>query len=182
MTDFQPTDPFGNPSGYVNPDGKQLLHFGSWVKEEDFCIGGPSPYKKYEIPNERGPSIWSDGILKVLEWGGTSLPGEWHNNQGVTRINTQLNNERCAMEVPEDCILAIDGIICSDNPASANYIVSRKNGSKITIEGMIDNVEIGGNIKVGDVIVKSTYESDQYGSVGCLSVSNGIDNSSVGDI
>jgi hypothetical protein len=184
MPGFQPTDPFGNPSGYVNPDGKQLLHFGAWIKDGHFDPNKVNPYVigPFEISPNRGPTGLCDGILNVLEWGGTSLPGEYHNNQGVTRINSLPNNERCAMEVPENSILAIDGIICSDNPTSANYIISRKKGSKITIEGMIHNVEICGSIKVGDVIVKSTYESEQYGSVGCLSVSNGIDNTSVGDI
>ena len=53
-------------------------------------------------------------------------------------------------------VLAIDGVILSDSPAHCNYIVAEQE-SKILIEGLVQDIELFGNLKVGDVIVSSTY-------------------------
>jgi hypothetical protein len=62
----------------------------------------------------RGPSTSNNGILHVLEWDGVFLPCNTHNNQGVTKINS--TNGISYFALPPNCILAIDGIISSDQP------------------------------------------------------------------
>ncbi len=97
---FADNDGSGDSRGYVNPDGNLLMHWGGIVNE------GTRPF---ELQNWRGPTGGNDGVLNVLEWGGVSLPGEFHNNQGVTRINHTSNSAQVAITIPENCILAIDG-------------------------------------------------------------------------
>lgn len=61
------------------------------------------------MPVYYGPTLGNDGILNVLEWGGVSMPNEPHSNQGVTIIKS--TGGQAGLIVPDNCILAIDGII-----------------------------------------------------------------------
>ncbi len=154
----------GDSKGYVNPSGNKLMHWGSKIKEGTGA---------FEIPINRGPSTSNDGILNVIEWGGTSLPGEYHNNQGVTIVNDDTSggiSKRAVIVAPND-ILAIDGILLSEQPDAENIVYTGFNSTtqqegKILIEGLVKNIEVFGNIRTGDVIVDGVYPSSHV--PGCL--------------
>ncbi|MBI3260476.1 MAG: T9SS type A sorting domain-containing protein [Ignavibacteriae bacterium] len=159
-------DNAGDARGYTLPaangtpyGGRKAMHFGSKVKEGT---------GDFEMPLFRGPSTGNDGELNVLEWGGVSLPGEFHNNQGVTKI-TSTNLAQNYLEVPPGCILAIDGIIFSDQPQYNHYIrTSSTNSSIIEMEGMIKDIELHGNLRIGDVILDGSIDNGVAAESGCI--------------
>ncbi len=118
------TDGGGSTDGYSNESGLKLMHFGSWKNATD----------------------------KVLVAGGESLPGESHNNQGVTKIN----GTGTTITVPNSSILAIDGKVMTDNATGNNKITTGTNSGKILITGYLEDVEVNGVTRVADLIVNST--------------------------
>lgn len=174
---FASADGNGDSRGYVNPSGKKLMHWGSKVKEGTL---------DFELPSFRGPTYSLDANpYNVLDWGGTSLPGEFHNNQGITRINN-TTAERTVITVPTDCILAIDGVLISDQPNACHYVItsgtSQESSGLILVEGYIKDIEVAGNLRIGDVILESTIDNGIQNEPGCLSF-NCCDGSEIyGDI
>ncbi len=169
--DFDWDDGSGDARGYVNPDGQRVMHWGSKVKEGN---------REFELPDWRGPNTTNDGVYDVLDWGGVSFPDEYHNNWGVTRVNNSSTiSARRKITVPYDCILAIDGILISDQPNQAHYVLAPdepdSTEGKILFEGYIKDFEIAGNIRVGDAIVESSIISDNYGEPGCIGFNGGND-------
>jgi len=93
-------------------------------------------------------------------FGGVSLPGEEHNNQGVTKINhtNWTNPQTITLTVPDNCILAIDGILATDQPITYNgtqplscghLVRTADNGTgKILFEGYLQDVELIGNLRI----------------------------------
>lgn len=163
-----PADINSDPRGYVNPSGKRIMHWGSKIKEGTGA---------FEMSIDRGPTPANDGILNVLEWGGISLPGEFHNNQGVTKINHTANTNRLELIVPEGSILAIDGILTTDQPLLSHYVVTgggfgNTNNGKILMEGYLKDVEICGNLSIGDLTVVSTTNSGLAGISGAVGFGN----------
>ena len=152
-------------SGSMNKTGQLLLHLGAYVREGA---------NWYNIPISRGPSSSLDaGDLKVLEWGGASLSTDpyQYNNQGVTIIDDdQSPLQRIQLEVgitsgTDYKILAIDGILYSNQPEMDHFIRTIMNG-KILIEGYIGNVEVIGNLRVGDLIID--FDQENTGGVGAF--------------
>ena len=157
----------GNPPdarGYVNEDGKMLMHFGSKVKEGTGL---------FEISISRGPDPNNnDGILDVLDWGGSNKPDDaffyWeqydvnnpHNNQGMTKLNNSSQN--VILSVSDNCILAIDGILFSDQNNKQHQIqcfnttTSLPSNGKILTTGYMQDVRLKGNLKVSDLFIKGT--------------------------
>ncbi|MFN8361108.1 MAG: S8 family serine peptidase [Candidatus Kapaibacterium sp.] len=169
--DFDAADGTGDQRGYTMPAqdgtpymGRRAMHWGAKVKEGD----NPS---MFEMPLFRGPTTGNDGELNVLDWGGVSLPGEFHNNQGVTKI-TSSDNERGHIDVQNGCILAIDGILFSDQPEHCHYIkttgTTKANSSIIEMSGMIKDVEIYGNLRIGDVILDGSTDEGDSDESGCI--------------
>jgi hypothetical protein len=167
---FADNDGTGDSRGYITPDAvpKRLMLWGDKVKEGS---------RLFEIGIWRGPTNGMDvSPYSVLEYGGVSLPSEIHNNQGVTRINNEDNGNKESeikriITVPEDCILAIDGIVISDQPKAYHLVStagSETHSSKILIEGLIQDVEVIGNLRVGDLILNSTINDPTKGMPGCL--------------
>lgn len=153
----------------ANADGKKLMHMGSAVHHA-LDLGSD---------NTRGGG--ATGLLKVLEWGGTNLTGTYntneYQNQGVTRLSSADVNVRTDLTVPEDCFLLIDGRVLTnidEFTQSQNRIIATANGTRILMEGYLQNVELVGALTLGDVIVSGTdlapglffnRESDVYGNV-----------------
>jgi hypothetical protein len=117
-------------NGYVNENGRALKHFGHWA----------------------------NATQSVFETAGNVFTGEpvWKNNNG----KTLLEGSGISLEVPENCILAIDGIVTTDNPDGGNKIATqvRQSGvtydhGKILISGYLDGVSVEGRIKVSDLVV-----------------------------
>ncbi len=124
--------------------GVALMHFGSKVNE----LRDLSPDE-----DRNGDGQQSDLVLNVLDWGGADMPGEDHNNQGVTRLdglNTVLN-------VPGDRMLCIDGIVQSNSAAADNGISclapvgAEAAPGKIAATGYIENVSLSGRLKLDDL-------------------------------
>lgn len=159
----------GDSRGYINPVGTRLMHWGGIVNE------GIRPF---ELQNWRGPTYGNDDTLLVLEWGGASLPGEFHNNMGVTRLNSH-SEQKVELTVPSHAILAIDGILVSDEPERSHvvksYLIGMTETSKILMEGWLQDVEIFGNLRIGDLTVVSTTEHLS----GCIGIGNTADISEI---
>jgi hypothetical protein len=97
------------------------------------------------------------------------LPNEFHNNQGVTVFNSIAFGGH--FKLPTNSILAIDGIIMSDNPIHCNYIEAPPD-SKILIDGFVEDIGLCGTLKIGDVIINSTIEGGYSGESGRLGLNN----------
>lgn len=174
--------------GYVNEEGKKLLHFGSKVKivestekyyeldrnliDRDVFVyhswGNfeislyPDNNKVYDILNYKDDYISNPGV------GGVSIPYPKnnyikYNNQGVTELNNE--NIAISLNVPDECILAIDGILVSPNltnpnATNAHDIHTSGNTGKILTSGYLDNVTLKGLLKVSDLIISSSTEKD----------------------
>ncbi len=167
-----------SPSGNGNetPDGKKLLHLGSWVKLGHGLF-------ELDADMEIAPgfincpecTVFPNGtILHVLNYsggyfipgpnrgyGGVSLPGEFHNNQGVTKINS-INATPpipVTLTVPDNCILAIDGILTTDQSGVGHKIKSAAvmppstSTGKILMEGYLRDVTLEGFMKLSDMRV-----------------------------
>ncbi|MFN3195271.1 MAG: T9SS type A sorting domain-containing protein [Chlorobiota bacterium] len=156
----------GDSRGYVNPDGNQLLHMGSWTDDNS------SP-EFYEVSLARGPTTGDDDPWQVLEWGGASNPmhPEAYNNYGVTLLEDV--NSRIELTVGasgtvgnrKNQLLAIDGNLIGI-PSWANHkIVTDVANDEgiILIQGYIKDVEVVGELRVGDLDIDATS-----GGVGCL--------------
>ena len=161
----------GNETPIYIPDrpvANHLIHFGSRVRE------GPG---YFEIDaGTRGPTANDDEILNVIEWGGTTKPyellGIQHNNQGVTKFNSTENSE-INLELPNNTILAIDGILVSeqqdfwtDRNIWAMNRLDRHDPtytSSILVEGYLKDVELIGKIMVSDLIIDGTPNSETSG-------------------
>ena len=120
-----------------NSDGRQLMHMGAWR-----------------------PAAGGTGHAAVLDAGGVSLPGEIHNNQGLTTLRGDIE-----LEVDgDDKLLAIDGIVRADASRTKPGITSR-NGAVIMAAGMLDNVRLEGRLTIGDLIVATNNVENQPPSI-----------------
>lgn len=163
----------GSTIGYSLPSGKKIMHWGAKVKEGT---------GEFEVDISRGPTTGNDGELRVLEYGGVSMPGEFHNNQGVTLINNSSGSpSRTQFQVPTNSILAIDGILTTDQPSLSHYVVTQGSGSsasKILAEGLVKDVEIFGNLRIGDITVSSTIDN----GAGAIGFGSPFDSEVYGDV
>jgi hypothetical protein len=167
---FEADDGTGDERGYMNYEGTRVMHWGSMVKEGTGL---------FEMPISRGPTASNNGILNVLEWGGVSLPGEYHNNQGVTLVHNATGNTTPdhVIFVPFGGVLAIDGVLMSDQPSLYHTVMtqadgSNENWSRILLEGYVKDMQVFGNLRVGDVIVTSsngTTTGDWVADIGSTS-------------
>ncbi len=116
-----------------NRDGRKLMHMGAWR-----------------------PAAGATGYAAVLDSGGVSLPGEQHNNQGLTTLPGGVE-----LEVDgDDKLLAIDGIVRAASSRTKPKITSR-NGAVIMAAGMIDNVALEGRLTIGDLIVATDVNNNE---------------------
>ncbi len=116
-----------------NRDGRKLMHMGAWR-----------------------PAASATGYAAVLDSGGVSLPGEQHNNQGLTTLPGDVE-----LEVDgDDKLLAIDGIVRAASGRTTTKITSR-NGAVIMAAGMIDNVTLEGRLTIGDLIVATKVNNNE---------------------
>ncbi|MGE3800308.1 MAG: S8 family serine peptidase [Candidatus Kapaibacterium sp.] len=104
---------------------------------------------------------YNDNNELVLEHGGEDLPGENYNNQGITWID----GVGTTLTVPSDGILAIDGLVKTHNPLDNNKIVTSGSG-KILITGYLEDIEVVGNIRVDDLIVRGSVSD----ATGCIAI------------
>ena len=155
----------------TNPDGKKIMHMGAKIHDGLDWI----------LADARGPNPGVlDGEEFVLEYGGTNIPGipgQTFQNQGVTRIQSNNANVRTDLTVPADCLLIIDGIVKTEEDAftqSQNRIIAVNTGSRLLMEGLLQNIELVGRMTIGDLIVNGTglapglwfnRGSDVYGTV-----------------
>ena len=106
---------------------------------------------------------WRDSLVRVLDSGGVAVPGgdTTHRNMGVTMIN----GTGTTITVPDSLILAIDGIVTTDNPTGGNAIVST-DGGKVLLWGYLEDVEVIGATRLGDL----TIVGSDTNTVGCVAV------------
>lgn len=128
-------------------NNRYYVHFGSKINEQLDLASG----------EDRNGGGQQDVELDVLEWGGADLPGEIHNNQGVTRIEgSELS---ITVTVPQNYIAAIDGIVRTANSTGTHCIATAAGSGVeddhglVLLAGMLDGVEVRGRIRVGDVVV-----------------------------
>ncbi len=125
--------------GVTNENGIQLMHMGSWK---------------------------AAGIA-VLDEGGVKYDGEpdYKNNHGVTKIN----GAGTTLSVGPNKVLAIDGILTSDDPTGGEILAG--NDAKILMTGYLDNTKLAGNIQIGDLLINADPGSRAWvkpGSAGRL--------------
>lgn len=127
-------------------NGRNFVHFGSKVNEQ------------LDLAEDRNNSGSQQNIeLNVLEWGGADLPGENHNNQGVTRL--QGTTASITVTIPQNFVATIDGIVkTDDNLTNRTITTSAASGSTndhglILITGMLDGVQLKGRMKISDLLV-----------------------------
>lgn len=170
--EFTASETLNFDANVTNPDGKMLMHFGSQV------------HHAMDLASDNTRGGGNTGLLNVLEWGGTNLLGPYstteYQNQGVTRISSSNVSVRTDLTVPEDCLLLIDGRLLTEEnefTQSQNRIIATADGSRILMEGYLQNVELVGALTLGDLIVDGTdlapglfsnRESDVYGNVRLL--------------
>ncbi|MGA2296575.1 MAG: T9SS type A sorting domain-containing protein [FCB group bacterium] len=175
---FLPSGP-----GNVTPDGQHLLHLGAHVKigtgefelNKDLQIlpptnDFPNGIKNCpDCPENDAPNSttfvlnYSGGYFTNPGEGGVSLPGENHNNQGVTKIihSNCSNPQRISLSVGNNNILAIDGILTTSNTITCNQSNLRHNiyttgTGKILMEGYLKNIQLRGNLRISDLLLEST--------------------------
>ncbi|MES2766411.1 MAG: S8 family serine peptidase [Bacteroidota bacterium] len=149
-------------NGYKNEDGKKLMHFGAFIKE-----GTSEDINANNINNELINVIQPSGTAKG---GGMKFPDklnypaepDYKNNNG----RTQINGVNIQLTVPENSILAIDGILTTNNISDngnqndnsriiTNAGAPGADHGKILVTGFLDGVDLKGRIKVDDIIVYS---------------------------
>lgn len=145
----------------VNSIGIRLIHWGSMIMDGvDVPLG-----------SVRGPSAADDGLFNVLDYGGVSLPGELHNNQGVTRLSAP---SQIKIVVPDSTALCADGYIIGQGASGPHMVIAEGNASTISIDGILQDIEIKGSVRIADLIlegsksnskVTATKKSDVYGNV-----------------
>lgn len=117
-------------NGNVNEDDKALMHFGHWA----------------------------NATQSVYETAGNVFSGEssaWKNNNGMTIIN----GTGTTLTVPTNSILAIDGIVTTEDVVFTNKKIIKSQGSsttdpgKILITGYLENVNVEGRIKASDLLI-----------------------------
>ncbi|OGU40657.1 MAG: hypothetical protein A2X61_16390 [Ignavibacteria bacterium GWB2_35_12] len=118
--------------GNVNEDGKKLMHMGARNEENEL----------------------------VLEHGGDKYTGEadYNNCHGTTK----LNGNNLALEVPTDCILAIDGILKQDQETKQSNKIYTSGNGKILMTGYLNNVELNGLLKTSNLKIFSAND-EGYG-------------------
>ncbi len=118
------------PSGNSqNDEGRHLIHFGS-------------------------RTLQGANVVNVLEQGGRSFPGgaNYANNHGETRINAP-GGTGIDINIPANTTTAIDGILWQTAVSKRhNRIVTQADG-KILISGYLEDIELVGNLEVGDLEV-----------------------------
>ena len=130
-----------------------------WNVSQTLNFFGFTPPTNENNQNLMHFGAYNDNNELVLEKGGEDLPGEDYNNQGITWIN----GTKTTVTVPSNAILAIDGLIKTDNPTGDNRVVSSGTG-KILITGYLEDVEVIGNVRLDDLIIRGS-SSDATGCV-----------------
>jgi hypothetical protein len=116
--------------GNENENNQKLMHFGAYN---------------------------SDGQL-VLEHGGNKYEGQpdYNNSHGTTKIN----GFETELIVPNNCILAIDGILKQDQATKSNNKILTTGTGKILTTGFMKNVELSGLVKTDDLEIHSSNQGD----------------------
>ncbi|MBC8125357.1 MAG: S8 family serine peptidase [Candidatus Kapabacteria bacterium] len=127
-----------------NSDGIKLMHWGSRIKDG---IDWP-------LSAQRGRTAGDDGIVDVLQYGGRSLPGEPHNNQGVTRLTSSATP--LVINVPNSSTLCIDGMLLNEGSSHTHQVVATGDDAMILAEGLVRNISLVGRLNIGDLIVDGT--------------------------
>ncbi len=143
-------DPIGN--GNESPEGSKLLHLGSKIH-----LGRDG------VPLNRKPDGSDDDELNVLEWGGTSIPGDVHsyNNQGVTLLDDQYN--QIELVVPQNSILAIDGLLIGKQIVNGHpHSISSTGNGKILLTSYMRDVALKGIIKTSDLVLQDATLEFNY--------------------
>lgn len=152
----------------VNENGSRLMHMGAHINDGVDWV----------LADGRGelPGIL-EGIVDVMDVGGTNIPGQVFQNQGVTRISSPTT-ARIDLTVPANSILAIDGkLITEVNTTSDNRVFATATGSVILMEGYLKNIELVGRLRIGDLTVDGSgtapslwmsLDCDVYGNVNLL--------------
>jgi Subtilase family len=143
--------------GYVSGN-KQLLHMGSKAKEGVVDL---YPFDDFWLIEDTRDIANTNAIVDVLKYGGASIPFlsayhtdyESYNNQGVTVLNNA--SEVIKLNVGLNQILAIDGMLIGipGNMAHDIHTAYESEDGLIMIEGYLRDVEVGGNLRVGDLII-----------------------------
>lgn len=172
----------GNTAGYSitnNNITTQFMHMGSHVSEGRGAVYPTTGF--WEIPISRGPNNTDDGVLNVLDWGGSSIPeimgfnndAPWRvyepwNNQGVTVFNN--TNDRIFLDVDENEHLLIDGLLISTGRTGHQIRTNlQSTNGLISIEGYMRDMELAGNLRVGDLIIDgSAGQTPTGGLASCL--------------
>lgn len=149
-------------SNVRNADGIRLMHWGARIKDS---IDWP-------LTDLRGGTAGNDGIVDVLRFGGRSLPGQAHNNHGVTRISSTTSD--VIITVPDSATLCIDGLLMSEGSTKIHEVRATNAHSTIMAEGLLRNIDLVGRLRISDLVVdgmdaqptlRFTREGDIYGYV-----------------
>ncbi|MBK7413610.1 MAG: S8 family serine peptidase [Ignavibacteria bacterium] len=145
-----------------NADGIRLMHWGARIKDS---IDWP-------LTDLRGGTAGNDGVVEVLRFGGRSLPGQTHNNHGVTRITSTTTD--VIISVPDSATLCIDGLLMSEGSTKIHEVRATNDHSTIMAEGLLRNIDLIGRLRISDLIVdgmdaqptlRFTHDGDIYGYV-----------------
>lgn len=118
----------------VNSIDRKVLHLGKYYQEGlellrlDYTAGSP-----------RGGHVFRKGMLQEPIY---------KNGNGKTIVNTTLNVGGSATE---EQVLAIDGIMTSDNTQGGKIQTTANSTGKILATGYLDNVIYEGNVKLSDL-------------------------------
>lgn len=129
-----------------------------WNVSQTLFNGVPNP-----PVNENGVRLMHFGAYNnagqpVLQSGGEDIPGEDFNNQG----STWINGTGTELIVPENSILAVDGLLQSDNPTGNNRIRTGGTG-KLLATGYVQDVRLVGNVRLDDLLVCGTQPGSTAG-------------------
>jgi hypothetical protein len=135
----------------INGNDEQItfkyLHLGAFNQEGERVLGNFNSQGVYQSGTGGGNKYLHSGV---------TIP-DYDNCYGTTYIsgtNTELT-------VPQDCILALDGILKQDNETLSNCKIKTNSASgqhvdgKILVWGFLENVALEGNLKIGSVTVVS---------------------------
>ncbi|MCX6141499.1 MAG: S8 family serine peptidase [Candidatus Kapabacteria bacterium] len=125
----------------INSNNIRLMHWGSRIKDG----------VDWPLTALRGGTAADDGIVDVVKYGGRSLPGESHNNQGVTRLTSTV--AAISITVPDSSTLCIDGMLLNEGSEFTHKVIATESNATILAEGLVRNVELEGQLKIGDLVV-----------------------------
>ncbi|HVZ41203.1 MAG TPA: S8 family serine peptidase [Candidatus Kapabacteria bacterium] len=98
---------------------------------------------------------WRSQGVSVLAAGGLVTPGgdARHENMGMTR----MDGSGITFSVGDACVLAIDGILTTNNASGGNLVRTPAGGTgRILMNGYLENVGLQGNTRIADLTVSSS--------------------------